>query len=66
MPKVEMKISFDPETGSVSVSAPSDNMLAFGMIGFLQSYILNRVNWGQDKQNKIIPFGGPIPPLKSQ
>lgn len=65
--KIEMTIQFDPETQAVSLSVPSDNVLALGLCGMLQAYINNRIQWGEPKSNSgIIPFRGTLPPIGPQ
>jgi hypothetical protein len=66
MAEIKLTITFNSETQAIGIQAPQDNMLALGMLGLAKSYISSRIEWGQSPDRKIIPFGGPIPPLKKQ
>jgi hypothetical protein len=63
---IKLTITYDPATSNISVEAPSDNVLAHGMLGVAQAYVDSRIGWGKKAEKKIIPFGGPLPPIQPQ
>lgn len=55
----EVTIKFDPQTKNISVSVPSDNLLALGMLEFAKIYVASKIEFGGD--SPIVLFKGNLP-----